>query len=362
MIVVHFVSGIKSGGVEQMLYNYTSHLNKSCDIKQYIVYQHTPNISSLTKLEQSGNTCIRIASKTKTPLKNFIDTYKIIKKVNPDVVHCHMNLMNFIPLFIAFLCGTKMRISHSHIAADNINSKLIIKISKKLNLLFANRYLSCGKLAGKYMYGSHKFTVIKNAIQTKDFLFDNSKRKKIREKYNLNRDTLLLGNIGRYTKQKNQIFLIDVFSKINLQIPNSKLLIIGEGEDENKIREAILKYNLETSVELISPKKQIDSYLSAMDLFLLPSLYEGFPVVAVEVQANGLPMIMSNTVDDETKLTPLALSAPLNNIAQWVEVINSVVINKNRANTNIEVFEKYDIENYYKDLWMIYCSKDGKIN
>lgn len=107
--VMHFISGIRSGGVEQMLINYTTILNKY-EYKQIIVYQHTPDKVCLDKLEHAGNKCVRISSKSRHPLGNITETIKLIKKVHPDIVHAHMNLVNFIPLFCALLCGVKVRI------------------------------------------------------------------------------------------------------------------------------------------------------------------------------------------------------------------------------------------------------------
>lgn len=361
MIVVHFISGIQSGGVEQMLVNYTVKLNAEYGLKQYIIYQHSPDCSSLSKLESAGNSCIRVASKIKHPFKNFIQTYKIIKQLQPDVVHCHMNLFNFIPLIAAFILRVPLRICHSHIATNNIHSKIIPVISKKLNIYFSNMQLACGQLAGQYMYGNIPFKILNNAIDTKKFVFNSHGRNKIREKYNLAPNDFLIGNVGRFTEQKNQVFLIKVFVLLLKKKHNIKLFIIGQGDKEDEIRQLISENFLTGKVFLISPKINIDDYYSAMDIFLLPSLYEGFPVVAVEVQVSGLPFIMSDTIDKTAIMSSSGLTAPLDNCEEWIDRIDTIEKNfsmNNRSLINWEILKKYDVSLCYDELWMLYKSKN----
>lgn len=242
--IMHFVSGIGNDGVTQFLTNYTSRLNKKNNVSEIIVYQHKPNVTKL-KLEQSiGNKTYRVPFKAKHPIKNLFATYRLIKKEKPDIVEAHMNLVNFFPLSVAWFCRVPVRISHSHIAQDidNINPKLST-LFKKLCIIFSTNLVACGENAGKYMYGNRNFHIVYNAINLDKYKFDNQARNEIRNKYHISDHTLVLGKIGRIVKQKNDKFLIDIFSDYLKKNSDAVLFIIGNGtpEDEKKIDTYIQK-------------------------------------------------------------------------------------------------------------------------
>lgn len=204
-VVMHFVAGLKNGGVEKLIENYTNELIKY-NFQFIIVYQHQTTSDQLMYFEEHGVRCIRIPSKKRHPLRNLIATRRVIKEYNPDMVHTHMNLMNFFPLSIAWMQNISIRICHSHIANNNIGIPVLDLLFKKMNLIFGNVFFACGKSAGDYMYGKKKYEIIYNAIPQEKFRFNEEERNYIRDKFNINDKTLLLGNIGRVTNQKNQIF------------------------------------------------------------------------------------------------------------------------------------------------------------
>lgn len=350
--VLHFVSGINSGGVEQFLINYTSLINMNYKVTQVIAYQHNPDVTCLEKLENAGNKCIQIHNKRIHPIKNIIDTFTIIRKEKPDVVHAHMNLLNFLPLFFAFLYGVKIRISHSHIASDNIKSPILAKFFKVLTVLFSNKLLACGFNAGKYMYGNRKFFIIYNSINIKDFLFDENKRQKIRNKLNIEENDVLVGNVGRLTNQKNQMFLINLMKKIDND--NYKLIILGNGKLQNTLQSEINKNNLSEKVILHNSVGNISDYYDAMDIFVLPSYYEGFPVSLVEAQVSGLKCIVSNSVDNTSKINDNVIFLPLE-YNLWKHQISS--FDKTTRKVNISEFRNFDVSNTYKTLYSIYLNE-----
>lgn len=353
--VMHFISGIQSGGVEQMLINYTSEINQHySDVEEFIVYQHEPDPVCYKKLEKAGNQCLRIADKRKKPIKNIVDTSKLIIKKKPDIIHAHMNLLNFIPLACGMLLGVKVRISHSHIAHDNIKSHFCSKIFKKLNMLFSNSRIACGKKAGNYMYGNCDFDIIYNSIDIDSFMYDESSRNKIRDSLNIGEDDILIGNIGRLTKQKNQLFLLDVFKSIIIKSNRYKLIILGSGELKDDLKNKISELGLEDKVILHNPVDNVAEYYSAMDVFLLPSLYEGFPVSVIESQASGLPSVISKNVDETAKINDKLVFQSLDNTNGLVESIMNIDFSDRKISIND--FKKYMINNSYKKLYNLYVS------
>lgn len=353
--VLHFVSGINSGGVEQFLINYTRLINKNHDVNEKIVYQHQPDESCLNELVESGNECIRIHNKRKNPILNFLDTLKIIKKEKPNIIHAHMSLLNFIPLFCGFICGIKVRISHSHIAHNSINSSIMEKFFKKLTLTFATKLVACGEKAGRYMYGKKNFSVIYNSVDIDKFSFNEEKRNKIRSELQIDKDDILFGNIGRLTKQKNQIFLVNLLNEIKKRdqklFSKIHLIILGNGELKDSLCKYIEEINLGNKLVLHEAVRNIDEYYDAMDVFLLPSLYEGFPVSLVEAQVSGLTCIVSDTVDSTSKINENVFFNKLSFI-DWINIIHE--FHYKSRHISVDSFRKFNVNITYEDLYNLY--------
>lgn len=352
--IMHFISGIQSGGVEQMLINYTSEINHNFDdIEQFIVYQHDPDAVCYRKIIRSGNKCFKISDKKKKPISNLIDTFQLIKKLKPDIVHAHMNLLNFIPLFFALILGVKVRICHSHIAHNNINSKILEIIFKKLNILFSNSLFACGQKAGEYMFGKRNFEVIYNSIEIEKFKFNYLARKKIRRELGLSDDEVLLGNIGRLTEQKNQIFLLRILQNLSSLKKKYKLIILGEGILKKTLLDYVDRLELNDYVIVHTPVGNINDFYAAMDVFVLPSLYEGFPVSIIEAQVSGLPCIVSDEIDNTTRENTNVYFESLLDEQYWINRLQSLDIHASRY---IELckFNRYNVKISYYYLYKLY--------
>lgn len=325
--VLHFLCGLKSGGVEQMLINYYSNMNREqCQFD--ICYQHEPIKLCIDGFKKLGCRTYRVPSKAVHPIQNAIETYRLIKKNHYDVVHAHMDLNNFIPLFCAKMAGVRVRISHSHISKKGTSKLFYIyaAICKFLIKLSATEFFACGKDAGLYLYGekiaqSDKMVVIHNAINISEFLFDPTKREIERAKLHI-KDELVIGHIGRFAEQKNHLFLVDLFSNIHKKRPDAILLLVGTGELEDNVHNKVKMLKLEDSVIFYGVSGHISDLYQAMDVFVLPSLYEGFPVAGIEAQVSGLPTFFSDSITRDVEISEHAHFLMLNDkLDNWANSI-----------------------------------------
>ena len=348
--ILHFVSGLGNDGVTQVIENYTSKLNQHYNIENIVVYQHHASDDKILELEKIGDRLYEIPYKSERPFANLYATYKIIRKEHPDIVHAHMSLLSFYPLSIAWLMGVKVRIAHAHIAQDNINSKLA-KIFKRLNCLFANHYMACGHEAGKYLFGDRKFDVMYNAIDQDKFEFNLSNRNSIRKQFGIKDGTILLGNIGRLTKQKNQLFLIDIFKDFQEKHKNTFLIIIGKGELKDKLKFKIDRFGLQDKIKILDGTNNPQYYYSAFDFFLLPSLYEGLPVSAIEAQASGVRTILSTSIDESVNYNNASFISIHNGTKPWIDEMEKKMEKNKRF---CEPENIYNINVQYKNLYRYY--------
>lgn len=359
--VCHVVCGLRSGGVESMIFNYCSKLDNN-KFEWYLLYQHEPTEKNLKEFKELGFKLLRITSKIKNPLKNYLETYEFFKKNKIDVVHSHMTLMNWIPLLAAKKLGIPIRISHSHnsdLRKKNIFVRLFENFCKKLNKNYATFFLACGEKAGQYLYGKDKFDIIQNALDVDKFLFNLSNRIKIREQYEIDDEQIVIGHIGRFVKQKNHEFIIQMFEKICQNYPNKyKLLLIGDGESKDRIKEYVTNSIIKNDVIFTGIVDNTNEFYSAFDCFILPSLWEGLPVVAIEAQISGVNCVLSKNIDNECKINENVLFVE-NTLDVWTDAIYNLKIERT---SNLERLNAkgFNIDKELKKIEKIYTYEEGE--
>ncbi len=291
----------------------------------------------------------------------FCKILNLCRKEKYDIVHIHGNSTNMaIELFAVTLGGVKVRIAHSHNTATMhpFMHNLLWPMFSKL----CTTRLACGEDAGKWLYRDKNFTVLNNGIQTKDYAFSEEKRNTVRKELGIQDDEILLGHVGNFIEQKNHSFLIDIFSEVHSENPKFKLLLISDGMLMPIIKDKVHSLGLDDVVIFLGKTLKVSEYLQGMDLFLLPSLHEGLPVVLVEAQAAGLICAVSNTVAKEADLTETSVFLPIDTVAPWTTVIEKLGYKKrNReedSTNNIALIKEkgYDIEQNADQLRQIYVS------
>ena len=290
--------------------------------------------------------------KERKNIKNFF------KKNKYDIVHSHIINVGYFYLKYARLSGVKIRILHSHstyIWSQNLFKYIRNSIFTFLAKYNANYNFACSELAGKALFGKKQFIIIKNAIDLEKYKFNKEIREKYRKDLNIQND-IVYGHIGRFNIQKNHIFLLKVFEELYKDNQNSKLLLIGKGELQNEIQEEIKRRRLEDNIIFLREREDVNNLLQAMDVFLLPSLFEGLPIAGIEAQAAGLPCFFSNKITDEVRILETTRFIDIDDSQKWR---NLILKSKNKRMENNCIKESmkkagYDINKAVKVLEKIY--------
>ena len=362
--IVHVVGGLNFGGVEAVLINYFSNINlENYDLT--VISHEKSNKECKEQFEKIGFTIYEVPSKKENLKENIKQIYNILKKEKPDIVHSHLTLSNYAPLFIAWICKVRVRISHSHLVYERKN--IIQKLHAFLSNLSATHYMACGEAAAKYLFGKKrgkksKVYILNNAVDISKFQYLEKTRSEIRKELGIE-EKFVVGHIGRFHEQKNHEFLITAFKEVIKQNDNAVLLLIGNGKLKEKIKNQIERENIQDNVIILSGKNNIYDYYQAMDLFVLPSLYEGLGMVLIEAQISGLPCLASSTIPNEVKITPLLKFLDINSTSIWSEQILKSKCNYNRLQYIDEVKKSgYDIRKEAEKLDKFYKKVKGEKN
>ena len=347
-----------------MLLNYVKHFRNPEKFEFHIITQDINDINCIRQFKKYGFKVHIVTHKRKSILKNVVEIYSILKKEKFEIAHSHMTLTNFYVLFLAELTGTKVRISHAHSAfkTDGIKKKIIYPILKILNCISANVWMTCGYNAGVFLYGktamdSGKVQIMNNGIELNHFQYNENTRKKIREKYQIG-NAICIGHIGRFMAVKNHKFLISIFMEILKKKPDAKLLLVGDGELKEEIEELVQVYRIEKNVIFTGNVNNTNEFYQALDVFVLPSIYEGLPVVAIEAQAAGVPCLLSTDIDRTCAVTSnVHFMSVKQNKEKWANQIldmlkedrdKSCIKELEKAGYSIEL-EARKLEDFYRD-------------
>lgn len=356
--VLHIVTTMNRGGLETMIMNYYRNIDRSKVQFDFLVHRNQESDYDQEILSLGGK-IYRISHlnpfsfKYRKELKQFFKNHSEYK-----IVHCHLDCMSSIPLSYAKKAGIGVRIAHSHNANQEHNLKYVLKwYYKKKIQKYATILFACSKKAGKWMFEDHDFQILNNAIDAKKFSYNESLRVEMRKKLNLE-DNFVIGHVGRFNAQKNHGFIIEVFSELIKINRNAKLLLVGEGDLENKLKKQVNYLGLDEQVIFYGKCDDVPSIMQVMDVFFFPSLFEGLPLTLIEAQASGLPCVISDIITNECCIThDINLCSLKSSIQNWVRMLNQYSTNFKRKNTYEFIVKRgFDIENNTAILEEVYCN------
>ena len=359
IIVAQIMGKWVGGGVESVIMNYYRHLDHSKVQIDFICDEDSTRIP-YDEIKKLGGRVFLVPKYQNLP-KYLKALEKLFKENQYRIVHSNINTLSVFPLYAAKKAGVPIRISHSHSTSNPKEWKrnLIKNILRPFSKRYATDYFACSELAGRYLFGNKAFDqgkvkIIHNAIDIEKFKFDEVARKKLRKGFGIKDSTIVIGHVGRFVQQKNHTFLVDVFNEYYKKNPDSKLLLVGSGPLEDEIKKKVERLGLKDSVLFLGQRDDINKLYSVMDVFCLPSLYEGLPVVGVESQAAGLPIIFSNGVSHEAIISKNAKIVPTQETGAYIKKMDEITQeNKQRALASIN--ENMSIKNEAPKLEAIYC-------
>lgn len=267
------------------------------------------------------------------------------------VLRITSSAMGFMDLKIAKKAGAKICSARSSNSNDgkSIKAKAAHVLGKLLYRKYADVKIAPSDLAAKYTFGKKAYRrgevhILHNALDLNVYSFDEQTRNKIRKEFSIDDNVKIIGHVGRFSKQKNHTFLLDIFSEIHKKNPDTVLMLVGKGELEDKIKEKIKSLNLEDSVIFTGVRSDIPALLSAMDVFVFPSFYEGMPNTVIEAQATGLPCLIADTITKEANVTGLVRYMPLKAPEEWAKEALNMISDTRMQTKKIMIENGYDIE------------------
>lgn len=335
-----------ANGVASFVMNYLRNLNHE-EVQVDIASYKEGDSVYYAEVEAAGGKMFFLPG-----IKNLPEHVKVCNKIlsdgRYDIIHDNTLHISIPMMWCAKKAGVPVRILHSHNSkmgetpAKAFRNRFFLPVLRSL----ATNYAACSQLAGRAMFEDQEFTVIPNVIQTEKYRFDPTMRKSVQQKMNAT-DKFVVGTVGRLAEQKNPFFAIDVFKCLLKNVPNAEYWWVGSGPLEKSVQDYVNQKGLSENVRLLGSRDDVTSLYQGMDVFFLPSLFEGLSIVTVEAQAMGLPCVVSDVIPPEAEYTELLKRCSLqDSIEAWVEKIRNTQIKK----TERKQYQEYLSESVFSDV------------
>lgn len=361
--VLHNIGTLANGGMESFIMNLYRHIDRSEVQFDFVVGHKTDWCQSYADEISSMGGRVFCLDESKSSVQQF---GRILQE-NSDyrIVHSHRDAMSAFFLREAKKCHIPVRISHSHSASETGWFK---KIATRLLVPMLNHYatlrLACGEEAGLHLYGKKRFMVFPNSIDLKKYKYNSHVALDKRIEIGVEKDALLIGHVGRFFPQKNHFFLIDVFSEVYKRNNHARLLLVGAGNLKPQVKKKVEDLGLADAVIFLENRTDVDELLQAMDIVLFPSLYEGFSMAMVEMQASGLRILSSDRVPNEINVTGSVTFKSLNESASsWADqLLQLSQYDRNSINADLLVEAGLDVQANAHRLQDMYIELHDSIN
>lgn len=347
--ILCIVGGMNAGGAETFLMKLYRGMDRELYQMDFCVSKPEKGFYD-DEIKAMGGRIIHTTPKSKGIWKSFTSIRRIVKENHYEyVMRVSQHSLSALELVAARKGGAKVtvfRSSNSNTTTGKV-STLLHKFFKFLSKTAVDVKIAPSYPAAEFMFGKRaikngKVVFLKNGIPLHKFSYSSTEREKFRNELGIT-DELLIGHIGRFSHQKNHEQLIDIFGELLKRKKDAHLMLIGEGELQSAIADKVKQAGMEDNVHFLGLRSDIPSVLSAMDVFVFPSFYEGMPNTVIEAQANGVPCVISDQITEEVKMCENIVMLPLNNNSIWVEAIEKSVRLPSENNQKVLAKQGYDI-------------------
>lgn len=360
------VDDIGYGGVFSLVKRVISRkkANECIDIAAIEEFENQRNIQELSEYGCNVHYIGYAGNKILKQLICFKNLKKLIRRENYECIHIHADVANklLVSGLAARTAGAKKIVLHSHAAGVDGNHRKIKmfmhKVCRRALKYIGTDFVSCSGLAAKWMFpniSNSSIVIIKNGVDLEKFRHNKAVRTAVRNELGI-KDEYIVGHVGRFAYQKNHAYLIDVFSKLCQTNDNVKLLLVGEGVLKDEIGNKVKSLGLEEKVIFYGITHTVEKLFCAMDIFVLPSNFEGLPIVGVEAQASGLPVIFSDAITSEAGIVQNVRFLPIDgqSICKWCDCINDY-LKADRVDTyDVMKSAGFSIEDTIKSFYELY--------
>lgn len=337
--------GLKYDGITNVILSNLEAMDRT-NLEFFVVETITSEKAIKEKFKSLGCKIIKLPDRRKNPVRYFWKLLRFIRKNKIDVVHANGNSATLaIEMLAAKLGNCHNRIAHSH------NTKAdYAKLDKLLRPLFEATYtqaVACSNDAGKWLFKDRPFTVIKNGRNLSKYQYNDQIRKVMRSELNLRSEDLAIGHVGGFVRQKNHEFLLNVFKVILDRNKNAKLFLIGDGPLRQDIERQANDLRISKNVTFIGNVDNVNDYLQAMDVMVMPSLFEGLPLALLEWQLSGLPVVISDQITSEAIISDKVSSLSLNDqFTKWADYIIEIGQNTDRKVQSLFAIRNAKLEGF----------------
>ena len=347
-MLVGYIQDGRHSGIDKYLLGFIKVVHENGVILDLLTDKVTPYMSEY--LRELGYGLFEIPSLKKPPAQ-----YKVIKKIIRDGGYdaAYFNIsesFNCMGLFAAKSCGVPVRIVHSHSSGVDRANKYVRTARETLHRLFrhsvstlATHRFACSSVAGKWMFDKD-FKIIYNAIDKARFSYDEALRKDTRRALGLTDEKVFI-HIGNFCYAKNSFFLVDIMRQVLKKDKNAVLLSVGTGSDFEAVCEYAKKLQVDENIRFLGVRDDIPALLSAADVFVFPSRFEGLSITCIEAQFSGLPCVLSENISSETKISEDVYVLPIDSADSWADTVLMLCKERKSASLNAEVLKNYDIAN-----------------
>lgn len=358
---------IARGGVSVFINSILSHM----DLSKFCIHIYTPreivSQQMADELLKLGVALYIGGCREGEPLREraWEDLEQLMASMQYDVIHCNSGKVwiNYFSCYFGMKYNVPKRIVHSHSALLPRTNPEVQKQDDEYREYIrrnATDFLACSDKAAKWLFGEDfkQYQSIQNGIDTDKYRFNEKVRTTYRKELNLE-SKVVIGHVGRFTKAKNHAFLLDIYKEVTLMCENSILLLVGEGELLESMKEKAKEIGIEDTCLFLGSRSDVPELLHAMDVFLFPSLFEGLPISVLEAQTNGLPCTISENISEEVCITKLVKRIPLEKTAQyWAEKAVGQIHKKGGRESHISEVEQagYSVHVSSDKLYQLYVS------